>query len=394
MSGAGRVERSHALFVTKRALIVGAGGSGFLHALALRSAGIAIAGVYDPSRAEADLLASLVGGDPTSSFEVARRMHVDIVAVCSPPIFHVDQAEALAHPARLLFVEKPVALDDDELGRLRRLPNVVPVLQWRAGRAAHELRVLFQADAFGPRPHVTIDVRAWRDDAYYASGRRGAAQWGCGVLTSIGIHAVDLLLHAVGRPVVASSGREWIGRTDVDVATAGEMRFVFEDGVTADLRISLDERGSNEVRVLVRGERGSAELVAEEADPTGAALSLRGAPRRVMDAAGAVGGACGSPLLVPFVRAALDAHASGGLSVSVADVADAHQHVFQAGLTSKNPPRSIGRVQSRTTDDRQTLGYLGAPGTARAQSAPCATTTSSSIMTPKGGVCATPVRRW
>lgn len=135
--------------------------------------------------------------------------------------------------------------------------------------------------------------------------------------------------------MVASSGREWIGRAELDVATAGEMSFVFEGGVTAGLRITLDERGANDVRVLVRGERGSAELVADEADPTAAALSLRGAPRRVMDSVGAVGGACGSPLLVPFVRAALEAHASGCRSVSVADVADAHQHAYRAAPRSK-----------------------------------------------------------
>lgn len=127
--------------MTKRALIVGAGVSGFLHALALRSAGVAIAGVFDPNRAQAELLASLVGGHGTGSFEVARLMEVDIAAVCSPPIVHVAQAEALARPGRLLFVEKPIALDDDELERLGRLPGIVPVLQWRAGRAARELRV-------------------------------------------------------------------------------------------------------------------------------------------------------------------------------------------------------------------------------------------------------------
>lgn len=319
----------------KRALIVGAGVSGFLHALALRSAGVTIGGVFDPNRAQAELLASLVGGHGTSSFEVARLMESDIAAICSPPIFHVAQAEALARAERLVFLEKPIALDEAELDRLRRLPNVVPTLQWRAGRAARELRVLFEADAFGPKPNVTIEIRAWRDDAYFSGGRRGADQWGCGALTSIGIHAIDLLIHAVGRRVVSSTGREWVGREGVDVATAGEIRFVFEGGATADLRITLDERGTNDVHLVVRGERGWAELVAEEADPTASALALRGAPRRVMDSVGPVGGACGSPLLVPFVREALEVHALRRRSVSVADVAEAHEHAYRATKAAK-----------------------------------------------------------
>src|SRR5262249_44952512 len=156
-------------------------------------------------------------------FEEATLIDAEIAAVCSPPIHHVKQAEALARSGRLIFVEKPVALSRDALERLRRVPNVVPVLQWRAGRAARELRAAVRSGTFGDSWQVRCDLRLWRDDAYFAGGRRGRERWGCGAMLSIGIHAVDLVLWMIGRPVIGASGRQRFGRPGVDVATESEL---------------------------------------------------------------------------------------------------------------------------------------------------------------------------
>jgi predicted dehydrogenase len=305
----------------QRALIIGAGVSGFLHALALRSAGCTVAGVFDPELERAALLASLVGGVPTDSFDAIANdeRHAEVVAVCSPPPFHVEQAERLGRPGRLLFVEKPVALTHAELERLRRVPNVVPVLQWRAGRAARELRAALRANAFGGHPRLRLALRLWRDEAYF--GARGHALWGCGAMLSIGIHAIDLLLWLVGRPILGASGREWHGRANVDVGTGGELIVCFEGGAHAELSVTLDAEGANEVRLVVTGASASAELVAGEGDPTASALALHGVDRGAFSSAG---GASGSPLLVPFVHEALAAFRSGAPMLSVADVAQAH----------------------------------------------------------------------
>lgn len=308
----------------RRALIVGAGVSGFLHALALRAAGARIEGVFDPNRAQAELLASLVGGHATSSFALAQQMEVDIAAVCSPPNVHVEQAEALARPDRLLFVEKPVALDLEGIERLARLPRVVPIVQWRVGRAARALAQLFHLEAFGPTPHLTIAIRAWRDHAYFDGGRRGRAHWGCGAMTSIGIHAIDLATFVIGRPVTSWSGTETYGRAGIDVTTRGSLAITFEGGASADVSITVDEEGANDVRLCVRGPAGSATLVATEADPTTAPLSLRGNPRHVASSLPPSRGSCGMPLLVPYVKEALDADARGAASVAIRDVAAAH----------------------------------------------------------------------
>ena len=305
----------------RSALIVGAGVSGFLHALALRSAGVAIEAVFDPDLERAALLASVVGGAPTDSFDRIAKADAHYAAVCSPPPFHVAQAEALARPDRLLFVEKPVALSHGELERLRCLPNVVPVLQWRAGQAARQLRAGLLAGAFGAHPRLRFDLRVWRDDAYFAGGRRGHEQWGCGAMLSIGIHAIDLLLWIVGRRVLGASGREWFGRSSVDVGTGGELLILFEGGTHAQLHLTLDAERANEVRLVVSGESMTAVLAAGEGDPTASPLVLHG---REHGGVASAGGATGSPLLVPFVHEAVAAFDARRPTLSIDDVAQAH----------------------------------------------------------------------
>lgn len=305
-----------------------------LHALALRSAGFAIEGVFDPDLERAALLSSLVGGAPTSSLDRIAESSAEVVAVCSPPRFHVDQAEALARPERLVFVEKPVALSHAELERLRRLPNVVPVLQWRAGRAARDLRAAVQAGVFGARPRLRLDLHLWRDEAYFEDGRRGHAQWGCGAMLSIGIHAIDLLLWVVGQRVIGASGREWAGRASVDVGTAGELRLLFESGAHAELHVTLDAECANGVRLVVTGVAATAELRAGEADPTASALVLRGAGRNDFARAG---GASGSPLLVPFIHEAIAAFDAHRPTITVDDVAQAHALAVQITMPRAAP---------------------------------------------------------
>lgn len=294
------------------ALIVGAGASGFLHALALRSAGVRISAVYDPESARAEWLADLTSALPLRGLDARSVESADVVAICSPPAFHVEQAEALARPGRITFLEKPVACDAGELTRLGRLPGVVPILQWRAGRSAHQLRAAFASSAFGGRPRIACDLRIARDDAYWRA--RDQAAWPCGALLSIGVHAVDLLLWCVNRPAVRTSFR--------DSRLGGEVALAFDDGTIAFVRIRLDAPARSDVHLRIVGERASAELLATEEDPTATPLWWRGA-----EAPQVTTGATGSPLLVPYLHAAL-----AGSRIGVRDVAAAHALVMSDAL--------------------------------------------------------------
>jgi 2-polyprenyl-6-methoxyphenol hydroxylase-like FAD-dependent oxidoreductase len=117
------------------AAIVGAGAAGFLHALSFRAHGVPVSFVFDPDAARAKNLAELCGARVVAGVDALARTDVDCISICSPPRWHVEQAERCAGKGRTVFVEKPVAVSAEELARLALLPGCVPILQWRVGRA-------------------------------------------------------------------------------------------------------------------------------------------------------------------------------------------------------------------------------------------------------------------
>jgi predicted dehydrogenase len=300
-----------------RAILVGAGAAGLLHSLAYRAHGVGIAAIYDPDARRAHELAESCGAEVAPSVEALARSDAPFASICSPPAAHVAQAALLARDGRTVFVEKPVAVSFDELERLRALPRCVPVVQWRAGRALRAIRRAIARGDLGEAPVVSCDLAWSRDDAYLAA--RGAS-WGCGAVLSVGIHAIDALIWALGRRVLDVSGLTT--RRDgawAETGAVGQLRF--EGGALATLRISLDG-GADTTRLAFCGGGVSAVIEGGEADPTGG--SVRWTAMNVAQDPGAAArtdalerleretaGALGSPLLVPYLGAAIAAVREG-----------------------------------------------------------------------------------
>lgn len=333
MSAARAAGKAHDLLTTMKVILVGAGASGLLHALAFRACGVPVAAIYDPDMERARALAEMSGGRAVASFEDAASVDAPIAAVCSPPSLHVAQAAALAHGGRTVFVEKPVATTDEDLERLAALSRCVPIVQWRAGRALRALRRAIAHGELGSAPVVSCDLAWGRDDAYFRA--RGDA-WGCGALLSIGIHAVDALAFALGAKVEGVSGMR-SARREAGGETAAVALLRFAGGALASLRISLDG-GGDATRIVACGRGVTATLEGAEADPTAGSLrwatSDPAARARLEALERDTTGALGPPLLVPYVAGAVDA-LRRGLSPgeteqlpSIAAVADAHAAIL------------------------------------------------------------------
>jgi predicted dehydrogenase len=306
-----------------KVVIVGAGASGLLHALAFRAANVEVGYVYDPDVAKALGLAEAMDALPLRTFEEAITSDAEIAAVCSPPARHVAQAEALSGPGRVVFVEKPVATSMAELERLAALPRCVPILQWRAGRALRALKRAIAHGHFGDAPTVACDLAWGRDDRYLAT--RGEP-WGCGALLSIGIHALDAISWALGAKVAAASGL-FATRDGAVFETAAHALFRFDNDSTASFRISLDG-GADATRLMVCGHGVSATIEGSEADPTAGVVRWSALDRIAHDRLVALEhdtpGATGSPLLVPYIGQAVRALLDGQDLPSIADTFDAH----------------------------------------------------------------------
>jgi predicted dehydrogenase len=334
------------------AVILGAGGSGLLHALAFRAAGVHVAAVYDPDGERARLLADLCGAKVVDSLASATSVDAVIAAVCSPPSAHVEQAEALFASAseRVVFVEKPVATTRAELERMRALPRCVPVLQWRAGRALRALRRVVELGELGVTPAVSCDL-AWARDDDYLRARRG---WGCGAVLSIGIHALDAMSWALGRVIESVAGlADYSRRIDGGQRVGGETAAVaalrFEGSAIGSLRISVDG-GDDATRIAICGGGKTARLEGREADPTSGVLRWSSSNARDRERLEALerstSGALGSPLLVPYLGAATRALRDGespGESErlpSIADTFAAHaaaMHVAEPSSRTARP---------------------------------------------------------
>ncbi|HWL84252.1 MAG TPA: Gfo/Idh/MocA family oxidoreductase [Polyangiaceae bacterium] len=324
------------------ALIVGAGAAGLLHALSFRAHGVPVVAVFDPDRARAERLADLVGGPRVlDTFGmVAQCKDVDCVSICSPPPFHVEQAEMCATNGenhRLVFVEKPVAITRNEMARLDRLRHVVPVVQWRTGRSLRAVRRAVAEGFFGPAPSVAIDLAWHRDAHYFARNRARYDQWGCGALLSIGIHALDAVCFALDRPITEVHGM--LGFTaGIEVETGATLALAFRGGALASLRITF-EAAHDRTRITFCGAGVTATINGTEADPTANEIEFAAndpvKERALRALACDIDGVNSGPLLVPFIGAAVDAFCRGltpgapSNIPSIRDVAMAHAAIFR-----------------------------------------------------------------
>jgi predicted dehydrogenase len=317
------------------AIVCGAGAAGIMHAFVLRSAGARIVGVYDPDSTRSRALAELTGAHVCLREDELFDTASDIACITSPPTRHVEQAELAARGGRLVLVEKPVATTRQDLARLAVVPRCVPILQWRAGRALRAVRAAVARGELGPAPTVGVDMAWSRDDAYFAAGRGTRAAWGCGVLLSVGVHAVDAVCWTLGQRVAEARGLLGYGRGEVE--TRAVMHVGFDRGALASFRATF-EAGSDATRLCFAGGGVSAIVEGGELDPTAGAVKWvcddEDQRARLEAIERGAGGATAPPLLVPYLHDALSALAHGAepgacdALPGVAEVIDAHRAVL------------------------------------------------------------------
>ena len=324
----------------------------------MRAAGVTVVGVFDPDPSRAKALAEQCGGAQVApDLDALADLDAGIANICSPPAVHVAQAERLVRgergASRIVFVEKPVGVSVAELERLRALPRCVPVVQWRAGRAIRAIRRAISRGELGDAPVVSLDL-AWGRDASYVRAR--GATWGCGAVLSVGIHAIDAVLWALGQKVIEANGitsrREgaW-----AETAAVGLLRF--DGGALASLRISFDG-GADATRLTFCGGGITAIIEGGEGDPTASAVrwhALPGSAARLSALAALereTDGATGSPLLVPYLGDAIAAVREGrvpGDTQRLPSIADSYEaHVTALRLGSSSPPDGAAAVVEKS----------------------------------------------
>ncbi|MBO0702449.1 MAG: Gfo/Idh/MocA family oxidoreductase [Candidatus Dormibacteraeota bacterium] len=147
--------------------------------------------------------------------ELLARPDVDAVSICTPHERHSMETVLAAEAGKHVLIEKPVALDVDQLGRMRdavRAAGVRTVVSFvlRWNPAVSNIKALKQDGALGTTFHVQTDY--WHNPGV-ARHMRGLAERGGGsgiggMLTG-GCHAMDAARYLMESDIVEVSARSW-----------------------------------------------------------------------------------------------------------------------------------------------------------------------------------------
>ena len=248
--------------------LVGAGVIGRHHGRVIGelSSRLSLAAVVDVVPARSAELAASTGARPYESLSGALAAEeIDVVVVCTPTGLHGPVAIEALEAGKHVIIEKPAEVTvarTDEIIRARdKAGTLVTVIsQHRFDPSTEQTLAAIAAGEFGRVSSGIAAIDWWRGQSYYDSGDwRGTWELdGGGALMNQGVHTVDLLVAALGRPVevFAYTGTLAHERIEVEDVAAGVVRF--ESGALGVLHATTSAYPGLSARLQVHGDRGSA----------------------------------------------------------------------------------------------------------------------------------------
>jgi predicted dehydrogenase len=267
---------------------------------------------------KASALAASSAGRPYPSLTAALAAEeIDVVVVCTPTGLHGEVAIEALEAGKHVIIEKPaevtVARTDEIIRARQKAGTLVTVIsQHRFDPSTEQTLAAIAAGEFGRVTSGIAWMDWWRGESYYdSSGWRGTWELdGGGALMNQGVHTVDLLIAALGRPVevFAYTGTLAHERIEVEDVAAGVVRF--ESGALGVLHATTAAYPGLSARLQVHGDRGSAvidndELAFFHATPLGADVE-----ERLMGSTQAISGGSGSTAAAANPGRLSDAHRS------------------------------------------------------------------------------------
>ena len=210
--------------------ILGAGHLGRIHLrLVAASPVFELVGFYDPNAAAVD---KLVSEKDYRAFESAEALidAVDVVSIITPTLSHFEMAEKAIRSKKHVFIEKPIAQNDEEAQKLVKLASENGVL----GQVGHVERFNPAFQAIQPSLDTPLFIETHRLAEFNPRGTDVS------VVLDLMIHDIDIVLSVVDSPIkrIDASGVAVISETP-DISNA---RITFENGCVANFtasRISL-----------------------------------------------------------------------------------------------------------------------------------------------------------
>ena len=252
----------------RKVALVGAGVIGTHHGLVISQLAdrIELVAVADVEIDRAVRLAAQRGGRPYPSLTAALAAEeIDVVVVCTPTGRHGEVAIEALEAGKHVIVEKPAEITvqrtDEIIKAQQKAGTLVTVISQHRFDPATEITLAAIRDGeLGRLTSGIASVDWWRGQSYYDSGDwRGTWELdGGGALMNQGVHTVDLLVAALGRPVevFAYTGTLAHERIEVEDVAVGVVRF--DSGALGVLHATTAAYPGLSARLQVHGDRGSA----------------------------------------------------------------------------------------------------------------------------------------
>ncbi len=253
--------------------IIGTGVIAEFHAAALKDVeGAELVAVCDRVAERAQAFSEKYGVPYECDLDVfLAREDIDAVTIATPTGVHADVAVPAAKAGKHILCEKPLEVTVERANRIIdacEASGVVlaSVFQLRLSLSVQLIKKAIKEGRFGKIVMATVQVKWFRDQAYYDSGKwRGTwAMDGGGALMNQAVHTIDLLTYLVGRPESVSAYTATLTHTGIEVEDTAAAVVKFESGAMGTIEASTSCAPGFPLHLEICGEKGS--VVLEDSD--------------------------------------------------------------------------------------------------------------------------------
>jgi predicted dehydrogenase len=197
--------------------------------------------------------------------EMLKSGEIDIVSVCTPHHLHASIASAAADAGKHVVIEKPIALNLDELRSLRcaveknRVKSVVGfVLRWNP--LFDNIKAMLADQTIGKVFYSEVDYLHATDSSYGGFEWISQKKYGGSSMLSVGCHAVDALRWFVGSEAVEVMGCANFSqdnRLKYEYEPNCVCLIKFADGTIGKVASSMEAVLPYTFNILLLGDRGT-----------------------------------------------------------------------------------------------------------------------------------------
>lgn len=191
---------------------------------------------------------------------------IDIVCICTPSGLHTPLAKKAAEYKKNIVVEKPVAINKEQISELLKAveENKVKmevISQLRFTSAVKKVKKFIDDGGLGKIISADVYMKYYRSHEYYSSSSwRGTWHMdGGGALMNQGIHGIDILQHLAGKVKSVTAVCKTLAR-DIEVEDIANVLLEFENGAVGVIQgTTCTEPGYPRV-IQISGTKGTIEL--------------------------------------------------------------------------------------------------------------------------------------